>query len=440
MSSAHTTRAEARSGGPFIPPIGVLVNASQVLTFSGSRELPSSCSRDLEGLHRWSAEQGLRQLWLTPESRHALGLPEALERRRPESSPFLHSGALRTPRTQEFLTPWLSVWSREHYLEVAVPEWDRRSPWRSLLDFPPALLGELGDFTDATGGWLWRRSGAITSDSWLREHWGRSGLLRATEYPECAADPNVEPDAFEVRSPAEGELRARWCHAFDANALYLAAASSLALPVGECESAGAPPSRGPQGVPIPRSTPGYWLTGGEWLTTPSAAYAEWTVASAGHYWQESHQFLTPWYKALREARKRLLSFGPSAALEAVKQVYREGIGRLGSTRRTSSEDFLLQPYWRHAVMGSARTRLLRRVGSLRQAPVVVCDVDTLYFLTSSSSPVTFAQRIGLPLGTDLGAFKHKGTLPGSVARQILAECESGRVPESLFRAMREAQT
>lgn len=425
----HSNRRAPRSGGP--GHVAVLTADGLYSVELGLRPCP--LPRSLLECHELAAEHGIRQLWWTPGAIAVAGLPAELEHH-PAAHSFLECGRLIRPPAQTVLGSWLSVWgaddkSASHYLEVAVPSWDRGSPFAGE-SFGPCLLGEVLTFVEATG-MLWRRSGAITSDSWLRTHWGPA--LRATEYPEVASAANLEPDAVAHRRAEGTELRARYCHAFDANAMYLGAMSSLALPVGPCDHWHSRRA----GIPDPHA-PAYWHNGDRWLTTPTLAHKRedgFVELDEAYSWSESHRYLEPLYRVLRDARTALLGDGPSPALEAVKQVYRQGVGRFGSTRRTIEADRLYQPYWRHAVQAEARERLYRRVAKLAQTPVAI-EVDCLYFLTSSPSPGRFAARIGLPLGTGVGAFKWAGSLPGKRARTLL---EAERSRETL-RGLREEAT
>lgn len=349
-------------------------------------------------LYELARTHGLRQIWITPAGASWLGLPAELPRG-DEAHPFLEHGALGGSAGQEVLRDWLTYWTegeRGSAVDLAFPLWDRSSPWHGLT-WGPSLLGELVTFMEATGGMLWRRSGAITSDAWLRSRWWDN--LAPTEYPEeLAGAANLEADLILFRRLTDRERRARYVVGFDVNAMYLAAASSLALPVGAHERHQAPAAA--------LGFPGYFRTGDRWVTQPTARFEDLRAVDECVIWRTSHRFLEPWYRCLRDARTALLEEG-GAALEAVKQVYRLGIGRLGSTRRSLSGDPLYQPYWRHAVMGEARSRLLRRVHALPRPPLAI-DRDALYFATDSLSPETLAGRLGLEISPQAGKFKVLG--------------------------------
>lgn len=370
---------------------------------------------DLGDLFAWAEEHQVRQVWLAPGALHYFGLPLELEAGEGLHHPFISAPGLQTPKGQ-VLSSWLSVWKKGgHFLEVSVPSWDRGSPFAGL-EFGPLLLGELLEFTEATG-MLWKRSGAITSDAYLRDHFTKKVQLQPTNYPEIAGE-IVEEDLRYVRAPKEGPKgRAQRLLAFDVNAMYLSAMSSTALPVGGyLEAAGAAKFAFTEGA-----APGYWRVGERWMTSPTAILEDLRAVNAGYWWPEHHRYLEPLYRVLRDARTKLLHRPDSAALEAVKQVYRQGIGRLGSTNRSAGlEDVLYQPYWRHAVIAEARSRLLRRIARLGAEPVAV-DVDCLYFLTSTKREASaWAALMGLPIDDQIGHFKLAGEAPGKFAREILS--------------------
>lgn len=358
------------------------------------------------------------QLWFTPGALAFLGMAKPNPKGQLEAPFYSGLTDLQSSLMPGKSSAWFSIWKKQgHFVELSFPSWEPGSsnPW-GRIEFGPELLGELLTFTEATG-MLWNRSGAITSDVWLRENNdSKRSHLGVTLHPEVARDQSLEPDL--CWTAKEFPARATHCYGFDLNAMYLGAASSLALPVGEFQ----------RSEPVETNElmlsglPGYWQLIGNngeltWVTTPTAQYSG-QVALDGYYWPGHHRFLEPWYKMLRDARTQLLEEG-GPALEAVKAVYRQGIGRLGSTRRKDLSDPLYQPYWRHAVQAEARTRLLRRIGKLSQRPVAL-DVDCAWFFTSSRTPEAFAKRIGLPLGTGIGQFKVHGSVPGKMAREILS--------------------
>jgi len=359
---------------------------------------------------------GLRQLWLTPAALEACGLPADVGRRPYRvRHPFLEAPGRAVPEGQTALAPRLSCWGGGLApFELLVPQWDAHSPWRALT-YAPALLAELVDFTDATA-MLWRGSGAVTSDAWLRTYYGKR--LEPMDWPPPAEE-DLEPDLRTTREPFPTEARARYLAAFDVNGMYLSAASSLALPAGQYVH------RPPIEV-VWRARPGYWHFAGRWVTTPTAAAlapgfpgAPGEVYDDAYAWLDYHRYLEPWYRTLRDGRERLLETGAGVALQALKAVYREGVGRFGSVNRTRERDPLYLPYWRQAVQAEARTRLERHIAALGQAPVAV-EVDCLYFLTNYRNPGLLARGLGLTLGSGLGRFRFVGSARARDAREALA--------------------
>lgn len=422
------------------PPVGVLADTGLWLYLSGvvmcSRRPPPTSVRDAGVM---AEEHELAQLWVLPSAMPAMGLPTGAgpwRRLRPGTSyrhPYTsQAGSWHVGTEGGGLRSSFSCWvpGTDYRYETILLEWEPQSPWASCAT-AGELLEELARWHRATRGALWRRSGAITSEAWLRQHYARSRVLEPTTVPDdCTGQ--LEADLLWHRHHAKAvEQRAPWCHAFDLAGMYLSAASSLALPTGEPNHYTGPI---PRDLKAPLSKwPGYWRTAEiGWVTTPTLA---WTGARVLESWvyPHHHRYLEPWYRMLRDARAELLPGGP--ALDAVKATYREGIGRLGSGRRARGDgDPLHQPYWRQAVIAEARTRLQRRIAKLPQGPVAV-DVDALYFLTNTADPSRFAERIGLPMGDGLGTFHHRGSCAGNEARAALEEPDHHRAIGALREAM-----
>lgn len=294
-------------------------------------------------------------------------------------------------------------------LEPADPD----NPWSGL---PPAvLLGELEAFEAALGA-RWSASGANTSNRWLRRHYQAPGGLRlaASDVVDVAVAAGGPSEMQHWSRPAgPAEVESKWVHAFDVNAMFLAAASSLALPVGPAEYFERPAAD--------RRRVGWWRLAGDetWITTPTLELISQRAGAEGvgvdveeaWIWGESHRWLEPWYRAIRHARGSLEPGRPAA--KALKEVYTHGVSHLGSMARAAGErDALYQPYWSHAVRAEANARLARKLHRVRAnhgAIPLALDVDCTWWAADEPDPLVFAAHIGLEVDAQLGHFKHAGT-------------------------------
>lgn len=285
----------------------------------------------------------------------------------------------------------------------------RGSPWEQCKNADD-LRSEILRFHEATGA-RWHSTGAITSEQWLREHY-RPGWIRPTEIPEECQ--NVREPDLSIVVPTVSWPTGDFVHALDLNAMYLAASASLALPTGspqlvDTHEAGLAALAGIPGFYRPKFSP-------QFMTHPTAQrFMQKTLGfdppgmfDSAWIYTSHHRYLEPWAKTWRRARWALLDEG-GPALDAVKQTYRQGIGRLGSTRRKNLTDPLYQPYWRLAVQAEARTRLLRRLDGLVRQPIAI-DVDCVWFVTNYELPDQLALDYGIPLISKGGGFHHAGSM------------------------------
>lgn len=443
------------------PHRSALVLGSEGIVWAGpnTRRLPGS----LRELGAVAERLGATEVWIHESALERFGWPEAFDRLKPGAAHprafFADVGAYQCRFEPPGLTAhcyWYQKGKGGHAFDLHMPAYApcAPKPFRSPfggLESAHELFWAISHYYEATKGRLaWKGAGSITSDDWLRRHYRRAGTLVATEEAPPARDGLApEHDASWARAPLGKETSARYLLAFDANAQYLGAASSIALPAGPCVHAGDWPE-------LAETTPGYWLieppvwtgpgpcpwrdpaaaeSSAVWVTTPTAwlAHKGYGVEPLEAWvWPEHHQYLRPWYELLRDARAAADIGGP--ALAAIKSVYKAGLGRLASTTRSrgTEGDPLFQPYWDQAVTALARCNLHRRLVKLRAEPVAV-DVDCLFFLTSSPNPGAFAARIGLPFGDGLGEYKPNGArAPAAAAREILG-AEGGHP----VRALRE---
>jgi hypothetical protein len=364
------------------------------------------------------------QVWIHESALDWLGLPEDLSLAMPTvGHPWLAGTKI------DHLAPWM----RHKRIEIAVPAWEghttgsgeyfNRCPWYGTGG-PLELHWELSAFR-ATTGHRWVRSGAVTSDAMLLDHWGEK--IQLAHVPdEALAETRLEPPALSARAELDdAERKARWLYGFDLNANYLGAASNLALPTGRATASGLWTS---EHTPLP-TLPGWWKTPTGWRTTPGLGRMRDRHLVGGWAFPDYHQYLQPWYKALRDARAVLV---PGPALKAVKAVYQQGWGRLMSTQRGTGSwaQRLYQPYWGQAVQANARERLRRRIGEMPQAPVAV-DTDAIFVLSSHPDARILAVALGLKIGDGLGEWHALGRAGGKSARAVLGNPDPGAVVAEL---------
>ena len=385
----------------------------------------------LERLGYMAEALGVTQVWVHEGALVPLGFPPSLHAPRSGEGVDHHFTRERgewTSGPRGGLRSW-GYWYKRggHGFDLHVPAYGR-GPFGSI-ETAGELLHRVAQFDKATGGMAWKGTGAVTSDAYLRRRLRK--VLRPTELPEpMASGAALERPAIWHRPAGEGEQRLRYCYAFDLNLAYAAPASSLPLPLGECRH-----------VEWPTFDPkmaGVYLVEvdgvARWVTAPTLQRLEAKGNSPleGYVWPDSKRHLRGWYETVRDARAELLE-GGGPALVAVKDVCREGLGRMASKVRTVpdgqelADDRTFQPYWAWAVIAEARERLLGRLEAMPDsAAVVAVDTDCIYVLSSSTSASMLGVRLGLPMGEGLGQFKHAGTGSGREAREALEERRSSR--------------
>lgn len=391
------------------------------------------------------AAHGVEQVWVHEHAREALGWPERLPKMEPGmgwdhaffSDLGRYESGLRRPGLSHYGRYWVKGWGG---LEIHVPSYGplrHRAPFAGT-EGPSELFWALCLYQEATGGrWPWKGTGQMTSDAWLRSRYVRRERLGPTDVaPPFAEGLAAEMDAQWVRRPIPAYERRGYLVAFDVNAAYLGAAGAVSCPTGPIEHRDLFPE-------FAESLPGYWLFEPPpwqgvgpcpwaerspcWVSTPTAALM---VKSYGMtpleawVWPEHHAYLRPWADELRDVRAACLEIG-GPALGAVKSIYKAGLGRLASVRRSTGAEGnpLYQPYWDQAVTALARCNLHRRLVQLAVEPIGV-QVDCLYFLAERPSPHAFAASIGLPIGDGLGHYKVKGR--PAPAAEALAVIDAGR--------------
>lgn len=421
-----------------------------------------------------AADNGARQLWVHRSALELLDLRTELpDQRRPDEARqweaavaelawFLEPGWGWAPNDP---TPALwRTWFRERdgtAVAVSVPAWAPRGTPSPFARCPGGaeLLGAVERFQVATGS-AWWGTGAVTSDRWLRELHRRGTQIQPAQLPEPATGPERGGMAPAWEYPvkwwrtelAAGERSARYCHHFDKTAMYLGAASSLALPAGPFQRFEAahfplwPAGKLPPGLwhmrrpawPYPTLPDPFQPQGRRadhiWVTTPTLQLAAELLpdqpaeVTECYVWDESHRYLEPWYRRIRDALAGLQR--GTAERDALKAVYQQGWGRLASRKRGEQSWDLYQPVWAMTLVAEARNRMVRQLARLERPPVAV-DVDGAWFLTSIPDPARFASTIGLRLGDGIGQWRHLNTTTGTEARAALQQPTATTVVKAL---------
>ena len=389
----------------------------------------------LERLGELVESLGVEQVWVHDSAFTSLGFPPSIHAPRSGAGLDHHFTRERGEwlgGARGGLRDWGDWYKRNGWgFDLHIPSYGR-GPFRECGS-ACELLGRVAQFDAATGHLPWKGTGAVTSDAYLRRRLRR--VLRPTEHPEpITSGSALERPALWHREPTLEEARRRRLYAFDLNLAYAAPASSLPLPLGECRHVEWPT--------FDAKMAGVYLVEVEgetrWVTAPTLQRLEGKGKPAleGYVWPDSRRHLRPWYELVRDARVRLLE-GGGPALDAVKDVCREGLGRMASKVRTLPEgksladDPTFQPYWCWAVIAEARERLMDRVEAMPASEVVAVDTDCVFILSGSRSAGAAAVRLGLPLGTGLGQFKVAGIASGWEAREVLAERRTSRAVAGL---------
>jgi hypothetical protein len=373
-----------------------------------------------------AATQDLDQLWIMPEYAAGLGLPPTLppngELRHTWVDDAIRAGWEIRPAA---LAPWLHCYrpGRDGWVDLAFPGYMRDGTWAQLSAADLTLALQL---LDELTGVQYRHSPENTSSRLLTGlHRRRGGKeLEAMTMPLPALDPNTEADLSWIRPLYPAEEGRAWVRAWDVNAAYLSACSSLRTGVGEARyhhfRALDPVPSGPGyffatvEYTVPAGLPNPFPHAHAWITHPTLELAydlgvRVTITDAW-VWDEWARPLEPWYRVLRDARGSLMNrTGPAAAaaLVALKRMWGPLVGgRVASTRWDRTGDALYRPDWRHFVIATTRARLYRAL--LRLAPEdrpFAVATDCAYFARHDRQDVPD----GLRVGTTPGSFKPAGT-------------------------------
>ena len=386
----------------------------------------SGAIRHVGDLYNGARRHGLAQLWLTDAWVRAAGLPESLRgaRGRPRHlpHPFVADGLAATElhAWPEGLSHWLALDKKGVAgagVAIVVPAYDDNATWGEGID-ADTLLAALYAYAGAVGR-AYVRSPGKTGLDLLIETTRRGGKRDAVEdWPPPALDTNTVRDLTWMRTLSPEERGRAYLHSYDKNALWLGAASSVELGLGDVEErrADGDPGDG-SGVAFDKRLPGYWLArlGGaeeRWHCTPTVARAiergQTVAISQAYVWTRRARALEGWYERLRDARATLKAApSPAArlALDVLKYTYAVTVSTLGGTWY-KHDDPLYRPDWRHAIIAQANANLSRALGRLEAAgvPVVAINVDCAYVVSDEPDPVA-AMKGTLTLGEGLGDFK-----------------------------------
>ncbi len=397
-----------RQGQPVVPIVGTI--------------------RHVGDLYNGARRHGLAQLWLTDAWVRAVGLPDSLRgaRGRPRHlpHPFVADGlaAAELHAWPEGLSHWLALDKKGVAgagVAVAIPAYDDNATWGEGTD-GATLLAALHAYAGALDRAYVRSPGKTGLDLLIEttRRGGKRDAIPVGDWPPPALDTNTVRDLTWMRTLSPEERGRAYLHSYDKNALWLGAASSVELGLGDIEERRADGDPGDGGgVAFDKRLPGYWLArlGGaeeRWHCTPTVARAvergQTVAISRAYVWTRRARALEGWYERLRDARATLKA-DPSPvarlALDVLKYTYAVTVSTLGGTWYTH-DDPLYRPDWRHQIIAQANANLSRALGRLEAAgvPVVAINVDCAYVVSDEPDPVA-AMKGTLTLGEGLGDFK-----------------------------------
>jgi hypothetical protein len=294
-------------------------------------------------------------------------------------------------------------------------------------------------FAEALGDWRYRNSAAMTG--WNLMHAPHKFGPRAAklagviEHNELAVLDGVDP-GVQVEVPFGSWTRTRIKRpkhkhvlAFDVNGQRLAACARLSVGLAGLRAAPDDGSKLPGyhlvtriSTPHRGKIPAPFKAG--WHTTPRVAMARYlgldVTIKRSLVWEQHTPYLNPWYERMRDARAFLLDRAddPAAALAlaALKQCYLQPLGRLRSARARERNDRYYRPHWYDAVIGQELAREYLRLHTLAEEGVRVLAVyfDTIIIETDELSAPEC-----LPVSTQLGKYKHLGTMNAGTAHDII---------------------
>jgi hypothetical protein len=351
-------------------------------------------------------------------------------------------------------THWLHCFERREGfdrepIDIVFPALDRKCKAWASARTPAELLASLVAFESATGE-RYRWSPERTAGRILERLHYHGERLPVLEMPPPALETTTEMDAAWSRPLRAHETSRKWVDAWDVNAAYLSACSSLALGAGDLRHTGPGVLRPKLGTPLLRKDPifpGYYrahvlpakftpllpdprgdqIGDDAWISAPTLellreigyqidVLESWT-------WAQTRRPLEPWYKRLRDARASLMegicldsecaeTRWCEIALAALKLAWGPFLGGYVASQKPGwdrSADPLFRPDWRHHVIATTRARqyrtLVRVMMDGNVAPFAVAT-DCLYFATDTPG----VPPAGLRVGANPGAYKHAGTI------------------------------
>jgi hypothetical protein len=341
------------------------------------------------------------------------------------------------------LRSWLSPYPPGgRTVRLWLPHWDEHDTCPMWGDDGATALNlayRLGLFAGHLGiGW--RLNGGITGVDLGATFPRRRMRLVAADPPRPALIPSVELDIVWSREPMTDEA-AGWMHCYDGNGAYTSAYNSR-VNLGGWRHVEAP-EFDPQ-------VPGYWLvdlpewddrlmpspfdptgrdartgrSGPRWYSTPTLTLAaelgysvapseaELAAGDSGRWWE-------PWYERVRDARRELVDAGADpdarAVLDSLRHVWHQTHSMIGVKSQGARRDH------DHTIIATYKTNLFRRlarVADTSQRWPLAIAVDNVAYFSADPDPIA-ACPPGIKLGTGLGEFKVKGTLPMADALPLL---------------------
>ena len=319
-------------------------------------------------------------------------------------------------------------------------------------------------------GVTWMAGGGSTGLTLLRQlrspraTSGRAPLA-ATEYvappPPMLRDPGRVPNTAILwcRRADGAEGQRGWIHAYDANAMYLAAQGATEVGVGA-------PEYHRDGTPFNPKIAGLWrIKPGDaddwrlpditrpagqlpgttaWYPTPVIRYLteelgqQPEILEAYTWAGTTRRYFDQWYQVVRDARTAMMTAAAAGdtdaavVLRAVKEVYKRTVGRLARVDDGKAKSPLYRPDWRLAIVSTANVNLLRklrRAGEQTDSWPVAISTDEVFYLSDEPDP-TVALPAPLRLGDGLGQFKISRSAPMSdeIGRALAAGRLAGLLP------------